>query len=116
MQLPHDVQTRYAAIFGAEMLLIYHAGVSTAGLPFSPPTNFRTVDFPAKTIRQRTTMREGRCHKCKKWIALDTVKKDVDVNVWPGCAYDVHELTRQSLGQGAVLVEACRTLPRPVTY
>jgi hypothetical protein len=26
-------------------------------------------------------MREGHCHKCKKWIALDTVKKDVDVNV-----------------------------------
>jgi hypothetical protein len=80
-QLPHDVQAWYAVRLDASMPLTYPLGISTTGLPFSPPTAFRTVAFPAKTIRQRTTMREGRCHKCKKWIALDTVKKDVDVNV-----------------------------------
>ncbi|KAI0319470.1 hypothetical protein OF83DRAFT_782420 [Amylostereum chailletii] len=54
----------------------YAHGISSAtGRPFSPPTDFRTTPRPKAAKRERTEMVEGRCHKCKKWIPLESVKE-----------------------------------------
>ncbi|RXW25808.1 hypothetical protein EST38_g35 [Candolleomyces aberdarensis] len=59
----------------------YSHGISAAsGKPFSPPLLFRMVPRknPAKTDRKE--IRQGKCHKCSKWVAVEGVK-DIECKV-----------------------------------
>ncbi|ETW76436.1 hypothetical protein HETIRDRAFT_244264, partial [Heterobasidion irregulare TC 32-1] len=56
-------------------------GISpTTGLPFSPPTAFRTHVRPNPGKHERATLREARCHRCRQWVAVEGVK-DVEPKV-----------------------------------
>jgi hypothetical protein len=102
------VDIRDPSVNRADSLL----GISSVTyLPFSPPIAFRTVPHVPKTSRQRTSMREGQCHKCKKWVQLDTVKKDTDVKVRLPVRPAAITTTDDVLGQGTFLVEARCELP-----
>ncbi|KAI8995208.1 hypothetical protein BD414DRAFT_506033 [Trametes punicea] len=50
------------------------------GLPFSPPLAFRTVARPHAGKLEKTQIMEGKCHKCKKWVAVEGIK-DVPTKV-----------------------------------
>ncbi|ORY73457.1 hypothetical protein BCR35DRAFT_307218, partial [Leucosporidium creatinivorum] len=53
----------------------YAHGISNiTGLPFSPPAQMRSVKLNATSKDAREIMREGLCHKCDKWIPLDSTK------------------------------------------
>jgi hypothetical protein len=45
-------------------------------LPFSPPTAFRLTPRPDASLskHERTTVVEGLCHDCTRWVAFDGVK------------------------------------------
>lgn len=59
----------------------YYHGISpTTGLPFSPPTAFRTHVRPNPGKHERATLREARCHQCRQWVAVEGVK-DVEPKV-----------------------------------
>ncbi|KAI0027976.1 hypothetical protein K488DRAFT_80910 [Vararia minispora EC-137] len=59
----------------------YAHGISpVTGAPFSPPVAFRTDPRPKAGQRERHDMRQGKCHKCKKWVDLESVK-NVDTKV-----------------------------------
>ncbi|KAJ7186725.1 hypothetical protein C8R46DRAFT_1273573 [Mycena filopes] len=59
----------------------YQHGISAAtGRPLSPPVDFRVVALAAVKKSERAQMQQGKCHKCRRWVALQTVK-DVDVKV-----------------------------------
>ncbi|GJN91627.1 hypothetical protein Rhopal_004650-T1 [Rhodotorula paludigena] len=51
-----------------------HGLSNTTGLPFSPPLEMRQVELPPSTKDQRSSMTEGRCHKCDQWIPLLSIK------------------------------------------
>ncbi|KAJ2933456.1 hypothetical protein H1R20_g3610, partial [Candolleomyces eurysporus] len=71
----------------------YSHGVSAAsGKPFSPPLLFRTVPRknPAKTDRKE--IRQGKCHKCSKWVAVEGVK-DIECKVRSPPSHFYHTLT-----------------------
>ncbi|KAE8212027.1 hypothetical protein CF327_g4282 [Tilletia walkeri] len=56
----------------------YTHGISAVtGEPFAPPIAFRTVERPKKDIRpfEKETIKEGRCHVCHKFIAVENVKQ-----------------------------------------
>ncbi|KAJ7579683.1 hypothetical protein C8J56DRAFT_796094 [Mycena floridula] len=53
----------------------YNHGISAStGKPFSPPLAFRQVARPVVLKNERTTMKEGKCHSCRKWVPLDGVR------------------------------------------
>ncbi|KZO97258.1 hypothetical protein CALVIDRAFT_480192 [Calocera viscosa TUFC12733] len=59
----------------------HHAGISArTGRPFYPPIAFRTSERAVNTKNMKEFMREGRCHRCNKWIPLDGVRSG-DVKV-----------------------------------
>ena len=58
----------------------YHGISATTGRPFSPPTAFRTVARVNPSKHEKTRIVEGKCHKCKKWVAVEGVK-DVEAKV-----------------------------------
>ncbi|KAF5333650.1 hypothetical protein D9611_002232 [Ephemerocybe angulata] len=59
----------------------YFHGISAAsGRPFSPPLSFRVVPRSNPAKLERKEMRQGKCHKCSKWIDLEGVK-DVESKV-----------------------------------
>ena len=59
----------------------YLLGISViSAAPFSPPVAFRVKVRPHVAKHERDHITEGRCHKCNKWIALETVK-DTEVKV-----------------------------------
>ncbi|KAI0653118.1 hypothetical protein C8Q70DRAFT_1038514 [Cubamyces menziesii] len=59
----------------------YAHGISPAtGRPFSPPLAFRIVPRPNAGRLEKTQMIEGKCHKCKKWVAVEGIK-DVPTKV-----------------------------------
>ncbi|KAH9895805.1 hypothetical protein C8Q73DRAFT_689543 [Cubamyces lactineus] len=59
----------------------YAHGISPAtGRPFSPPLAFRIVQRPNAGRLEKTQMMEGKCHKCKKWVAVEGIK-DVPTKV-----------------------------------
>jgi hypothetical protein len=63
----------------------YKHGISPrTHLPFSPPTAFRSVGRIPKNAQERAHMDEGHCHACKKWVPLESVKKEVELKVHPG--------------------------------
>lgn len=56
-------------------------GISAStGHPFSPPTAFRTILRTNVGKLEKNEMMQGRCHKCKKWVAVEGVK-DVPTKV-----------------------------------
>lgn len=56
-------------------------GISAfSAAPFSPPMIFRTKPRNQVTKHERSQITEGKCHKCSKWIPLETIK-DADVKV-----------------------------------
>ncbi|KAH9939711.1 uncharacterized protein BXZ73DRAFT_43580 [Epithele typhae] len=53
----------------------YAHGISaTTGLPFSPPIAFRTVTRTNPGKHEKAELQEGKCHKCKKWVAVEGIK------------------------------------------
>ncbi|KAJ7475231.1 hypothetical protein B0H11DRAFT_1866128 [Mycena galericulata] len=59
----------------------YHHGISAStGRPLSPPIDFRVVARPSPKKKERAEVQQGKCHKCMRWIAVETVM-DVDVKV-----------------------------------
>ncbi|CAK5263616.1 unnamed protein product, partial [Mycena citricolor] len=59
----------------------YYHGISAAtGRPLSPPTNFRLVGRPNHKKGERSSIQEAKCHKCNKWIVVQTIK-DIPVKV-----------------------------------
>ncbi|KAJ7618366.1 hypothetical protein B0H17DRAFT_965170 [Mycena rosella] len=59
----------------------YHHGISAStGRPLSPPIDFRVVTRPSPRKAERAKVKQGKCHKCRSWIAVETVK-DIDVKV-----------------------------------
>lgn len=63
-------------------LLVSCAGVSSASTqPFSPPLAFRVVARVAAK-NEKSEIEEGKCHKCKKWIPLESIR-DTELKVSP---------------------------------
>ncbi|KDN42670.1 hypothetical protein RSAG8_06627, partial [Rhizoctonia solani AG-8 WAC10335] len=64
----------------------YYHGISPkTGLPFSPPIAFRHHARKPSQIKsqERTVVEEGKCHVCKKWVPIETVKlADVPELYW----------------------------------
>ncbi|KAI0631589.1 hypothetical protein C8Q77DRAFT_1127766 [Trametes polyzona] len=59
----------------------YAHGISPAtGRPFSPPVAFRVSDRPNAGKLEKTQIMEGKCHKCRKWVAVEGIK-DVPTKV-----------------------------------
>ena len=59
----------------------YYHGISAAtGQPFSPPTAFRTIVRANPSKHEKMHIMEGKCHRCKKWVAVEGVK-DVEAKV-----------------------------------
>ncbi|KAI6123004.1 hypothetical protein EV401DRAFT_2196124 [Pisolithus croceorrhizus] len=59
----------------------YGHGISAVSCtPFSPPVSFRTTKRRNPGKRERTHIVEGKCHKCKKWIPIESLK-DLDIKV-----------------------------------
>ncbi|KAG8215802.1 hypothetical protein J3R82DRAFT_7711, partial [Butyriboletus roseoflavus] len=48
--------------------------------PFSPPVAFRTTVRQNPAKNERTSMQEGKCHQCKKWIRVESIK-NIDIKV-----------------------------------
>ena len=67
--------------FNNEWKLTCIPGISAfSAAPFSPPMIFRTKPRHQVTKHERSQITEGKCHKCSKWIPLETIK-DADVKV-----------------------------------
>ncbi|KAL0948139.1 hypothetical protein HGRIS_010759 [Hohenbuehelia grisea] len=59
----------------------YAHGISaTTCQPFSPPLDFRTVSRSLCGKHERSVIKQGKCHKCSKWISVEGVK-DVELKV-----------------------------------
>ncbi|KAJ6584290.1 hypothetical protein B0H10DRAFT_1832892 [Mycena sp. CBHHK59/15] len=59
----------------------YHHGISAStGRPLSPPIDFRVVTRPCPKKTERAEVQQGKCHKCLRWIVIETIK-DVNVKV-----------------------------------
>ncbi|KZT67549.1 hypothetical protein DAEQUDRAFT_728984 [Daedalea quercina L-15889] len=59
----------------------YAHGISAlTGRPFSPPVAFRTIQRTTVGKHEKAQMMQGKCHKCKKWVAVEGVK-DVPTKV-----------------------------------
>lgn len=51
-------------------------GISASStLPFSPPLSFRVVTRPGAGKTEKDEIRQGRCHKCERWVNVEGVKK-----------------------------------------
>jgi hypothetical protein len=79
-------------------------GISAfSAAPFSPPMIFRTKPRNQVTKHERSQITEGKCHKCSKWIPLETIK-DADVKVRFICIIVIENSTVFRTGQGDLLV------------
>ena len=79
-------------------------GISAfSAAPFSPPMIFRTKPRNQVTKHERSQITEGKCHKCSKWIPLETIK-DADVKVWFISAVTIENSMIFRAGQGNILV------------
>ncbi|KAJ3718319.1 hypothetical protein C8R42DRAFT_585696 [Lentinula raphanica] len=59
----------------------YSHGISaSSSMPFSPPLAFRITSRSSNHKSEKSTMKEGKCHKCMKWVPVEGVK-DVEVKV-----------------------------------
>ena len=79
-------------------------GISAStGLPFSPPRAFRTIARPNPGKKEKATTRQGKCHKCLKWIPIEGIK-DMETKVRFACAASYFFWTFHSTGQRNILV------------
>ncbi|GAO49809.1 hypothetical protein G7K_3948-t2 [Saitoella complicata NRRL Y-17804] len=95
----------------------FHGINPSTGIPYSPPTAYRTVELPTASasapiaksgelgnfhLPDREEMLEGRCHQCKKWIRVQGIK-DTDVKVpeiyWWKHAQKCHKTTVEGQGE-----------------
>ncbi|KAG6372647.1 hypothetical protein JVT61DRAFT_7399 [Boletus reticuloceps] len=53
---------------------------SVSARPFSPPVAFRTTERQNPAKNERTSIQEGKCHKCRKWILVESIK-NIDIKV-----------------------------------
>ncbi|KAF8452080.1 hypothetical protein L210DRAFT_3384424, partial [Boletus edulis BED1] len=61
--------------------LQYAHGISSVSArPFSPPVAFRTTERQNPAKNERTSIQEGKCHKCRKWILVESIK-NIDIKV-----------------------------------
>jgi hypothetical protein len=98
--------------------MMYYHGISPAtGLPFSPPVDIRVVPHVPRSKVEKDQLREGKCHRCQRWIVLDTVKKEHETKVRARgllLLLSFVVLSTRSLklplGQRAILVETLRFL------
>ncbi|KAA1471012.1 hypothetical protein DENSPDRAFT_892538 [Dentipellis sp. KUC8613] len=85
----------------------YHGISASTGLPFSPPTAFRVVPRPNPGKLEKTKIKQGHCHKCKKWVAVEGIK-DMDAKVielfWWKHAAACHQGSRLA-GEGDIYLE-----------
>ncbi|KAI0819706.1 hypothetical protein BC628DRAFT_1401141 [Trametes gibbosa] len=86
----------------------YAHGISPAtGRPFSPPLAFRVVPRPNAGKLEKIRLMEGKCHRCKKWVAIEGIK-DVPTKVreifWWKHAATCHQGSTIE-GEGDVFVE-----------
>ncbi|KAJ7629357.1 hypothetical protein DFH06DRAFT_1225475 [Mycena polygramma] len=59
----------------------FHHGISASSArPLSPPIDFRVTAREAPKKNERAKVQQGKCHKCLRWVVLETVK-DVEVKV-----------------------------------
>ncbi|CAE6471150.1 unnamed protein product [Rhizoctonia solani] len=76
----------------------YYHGISPkTGLPFSPPIAFRHHARKPSQIKsqERKVVEEGKCHVCKKWVPIETVKlADVPELYWWKHASCCHRIDR----------------------
>ncbi|KAG2127602.1 uncharacterized protein EDB93DRAFT_201986 [Suillus bovinus] len=57
-----------------------HGVSATTGRPFSPPLSYRTSSRRNTLKLERSEILEGKCHKCKKWVPVESIK-DCEVKV-----------------------------------
>lgn len=57
-----------------------HGVSATTGRPFSPPLSYRTSSRRHPLKFERSEILEGRCHKCKNWVPVESTK-DCEVKV-----------------------------------
>ncbi|KAF8550723.1 hypothetical protein OG21DRAFT_1499629 [Imleria badia] len=61
--------------------LQYAHGISSiSARPFSPPVAFRTIERHNPAKNERTSIQEGKCHRCKKWVLVESIK-NIDIKV-----------------------------------
>ncbi|THH27256.1 hypothetical protein EUX98_g6919, partial [Antrodiella citrinella] len=74
-----------------------HGIAPASGRPFSPPVEFRTVERDNIGKNEKTHLRQGKCHKCKKWVPVEGIK-DVETKVneifWWKHAHSCHKGSR----------------------
>ncbi|KAF8621709.1 hypothetical protein AX15_007570 [Amanita polypyramis BW_CC] len=59
----------------------YSHGISaSSGLPFAPPVAFRTVNRPNPGKKEKAMTRQGKCHRCLKWVPIEGIK-DMETKV-----------------------------------
>ncbi|KAH9946579.1 hypothetical protein B0H21DRAFT_742779 [Amylocystis lapponica] len=59
----------------------YAHGISVvSGRPFSPPTAFRVIARHHVGKHEKTSLMQGKCHKCQQWVAIEGIK-DVPTKV-----------------------------------
>ncbi|KAJ7226249.1 hypothetical protein B0H12DRAFT_1030547 [Mycena haematopus] len=85
----------------------HHGTFDFTGRPLSPPIDFRVALRSVVKKLERTEIKEGKCHKCLCWVAIETVK-DVEVKVpelfWWKHAVSCH-LGSVLVGEGDVFEE-----------
>ncbi|KAF9458076.1 hypothetical protein BDZ94DRAFT_1174351, partial [Collybia nuda] len=72
----HNVKLWFAMKFSAfNYHMQYTHGISAStGLPFSPPVAYRRTQRLEVGKKEKPAIQEGKCHKCKKWIAVEGIK------------------------------------------
>ncbi|KAF5350931.1 hypothetical protein D9758_010477 [Tetrapyrgos nigripes] len=53
---------------------------ASSAQPFLPPASFQTIQRRAPQSNEKVEIRSGKCHQCKKWVAVEGIK-DIDVKV-----------------------------------
>lgn len=73
------------------MISSYHMQYGhVSSTPFSPPVSYRTTKRRNPGKRERTHILEGKCHKCKKWIPVESLK-ELEIKVKEICWYVLME-------------------------
>lgn len=73
----YDLTYRF---FSSYHMQFAHGVSAMTGRPFSPPLSYRTSSRRHALKLERSEILEGRCHKCKKWIPVESIK-DCEVKV-----------------------------------
>ena len=81
MQYQHGGSCSFFSHASALLLTHLLAGISAVtALPFSPPIAYRVTPRPHPAKKEKSEIVEGKCHKCRKWVAIEGVK-DMEIKV-----------------------------------